>query len=127
MRIVPTVLAVVVVWALLGHSQSLPVPRVLYPNPLGSSYPRTAQIATVSDIGKITLIPGSRRERIEVKFLADGGWMYVCNAPSLGYIRTLTRGDRVSIQPHDKYIQLKTTVGENLRLKIIDVSRWARL
>jgi hypothetical protein len=127
MRTMPTVLAVVVVGTLLGHSQSLPVPQALYPNPLRFSYPHTAQIATVSDIGKITLIPGSRKEKVEVKFLADDGWIYVCNAPSQRYIRTLKHGDRVSIQPHDKYVQLKTTVGENLRLKIIDVSRWARL
>lgn len=73
----------------------------------------------MSSIGKVEILPG--KEKVEVKFLADGGWSYSCNAPSENYIRTLKQGDRVSIRPDNKFVYLKTR-GRHLRLKIIDVS-----
>jgi len=116
---------VIAAWAALAQrSQPLPAPTVLYPNPLRSSYPHTAQIATVSDIGKVEILPD--KVKVEVKFLADGGWAYACNAPSEGYISTLKQGVRVSIRPDDKFVYLKTQ-GKHLRLKIIDVTRWGNL
>jgi len=78
----------------------------------------------VSGIGKVEILPG--RVRVEVKFLADGGWAYACNAPSEDYIRTLKQGNRVSIRPDDKFVHLRTQ-GKHLRLKIIDVDRWGNL
>ena len=110
--------------ALAQHSRPLPAPSVLYPDPFRFSYPHTAQVATVSGIGKVEILPG--RVRVEVKFLADGGWAYACNAPSEDYIRTLKQGNRVSIRPDDKFVHLKTQ-GKHLRLKIIDVDRWGNL
>lgn len=106
------------------QSQPLPVPSVLYPNPSGLSYPHAAQIATVSGIGKVEILPG--KVRIEVKLLADGGWLYVCSAPSEAYIRSLKIGDRVFIQPDNKSVRLKTR-GKRLRLEIIDADRWGKL
>lgn len=122
-------------WILLGialvscgvsaqHFQTFPAPTVLYPNPFRFSYPRTTQIATVSGIGKVEILAG--KTKVEVKFLADGGWMYVCSAASQGYIRNLKVGDTVSIQPDDKSVRLEMR-GERLRLKIIDADRWDNL
>ena len=110
--------------AIAQDSQPLPAPTVLYPNPVRFSYPHTAQSAAVSDIGKVEILPG--KAKVEVKFLADSGWAYSCNAPSKDYIRMLKRGDRVSIRPDNKFVYLKTQ-GKHLRLKIIDVSRWGNL
>ena len=107
--------------ALAQHSQPLPAPTVLYPNPWRISYPHTEQVASVSDIGKVEILPG--KVKVEVKFLAAGGWAYACNAPSEDYIRTLKRGERVSIHPDDKFVHLKTQ-GEHLHLKIVDVTRF---
>lgn len=108
--------------------QSLPVPPVLYPNPLRFSYPQTIQIATVSAIGKVTLLPG--RERVEVRLRTgleqNDGWFYVCTAPSEYYVRGLKQGDRVSISPDAKSVRLKIQ-GKQLRLRIIDVDRWGTL
>ena len=116
---------VVAAWAALAQrSQTFPAPTVLYPNPSRFSYPRTAQIATVSDIGRVEIL--SDKAKVEVKFLADGGWAYVCNAKSEDYISTLKRGERVSIRPDDKFVYLKTQ-GRRLRLKIVDVTRWGNL
>jgi hypothetical protein len=84
--------------ALAQHSQPLPAPTVLYPDPFRFSYPHTAQVATVLDIGKVEILPAGK-VKVEVKFRADGGWAYACNAPSENYIRTLKRGDRVSKYP----------------------------
>jgi hypothetical protein len=111
--------------ALAQHSQPLPAPTVLYPDPFRFSYPHTAQVATVLDIGKVEILPAGK-VKVEVKFRADGGWAYACNAPSENYIRTLKRGDRVSIRPDAKFVRLKTQ-GKHLRLKIIDVDRWGSL
>jgi hypothetical protein len=110
--------------AFAQYSQPLPAPTVLYPNPFRVSHPHTAQVATVSGIGRIEILPG--KVKVEVKFLADGGWAYDCNAPSEDYIRTLKRGDRVSIRPDDKFVHLKTQ-GKRLRLKIINSTRWGNL
>lgn len=110
--------------AFAQHSQPLPAPSVLYPNPSRFSYPHTAQIATVSGIGKVEILPG--KVKVEVKLLADGGWLYVCSAPSEDSIRSLKSGDRVSIQPDNKSVHLKTR-GKRLRLAIIDADRWGRL
>ena len=110
--------------ALPQHSQPLSAPTVLYPNPIRSSHPHTAQVATVSDIGEVEILLG--KVKVEVKFFADGGWEYDCKAPSEDYIRTLKRGDRVSIRPDDKFVHLKTQ-GKHLRLEIIDVTRWGNL
>lgn len=110
--------------AIAQDSQPLPAPTVLYPNPVRFSYPHTVQSAAVSGIGKVEILPG--KAKVEVKFLADGGWAYFCNAPSEDYVRTLKRGDRVSIRPDNKFVYVKTQ-GKHLRLKIIDVSRWGNL
>jgi hypothetical protein len=68
----------------------------------------------VLDIGKVEILPG--KVKVEVMFLADGGWRYACNAPSEYYIRTLKQGDRVSVRPDDQFAHLKTQ-GKHLRLK----------
>src|SRR5260370_13563121 len=106
--------------ALAQHSQPLPAPTVLYPDPFRFSYPHTAQVATVLDIGKVEVLPG--KVKVEVMFLADGGWRYACNAPSQGYIRTLKMGDRVSIPADDQFVHLKTH-RKHPRLKSICVAR----
>jgi hypothetical protein len=110
--------------ALAQHSQPLPAPSVLYPDPFRFSYPHSAQVATVLDIVKVEILPG--KVKVEVKFRTDGGWAFACNAPSEDYIRTLKQGDRVSIRSDDKFVHLKTQ-GKHLRLKIIDVDRWGNL
>jgi hypothetical protein len=46
--------------------------------------------ATVSGIGQVEILSG--KVKIEVKLLADGGWLYLCPAPSEEYIRDLKRG-----------------------------------
>jgi hypothetical protein len=116
---------VIAAWAALAQrSQPLPAPTVLYPNPLRFSYPHTEQIATVSGFGKVEILPD--KVKVEVKFLADGGWLYACSAPSEGYVSTLKQGERISIHPDDKFVYLKTQ-GKHLRLRIIDVSRWGNL
>src|ERR1700687_1577436 len=119
-------LAVIIVacGAFAQHSQPLPAPTVLYPNPSRFSYPHTAQIATVSSLGKVEIFPG--KMKVGVRLLADGGWLYVCSAPSEDYVRNLKSGDRVSIQPDNKSVHLKTR-GKRLRLNIIDADRWGTL
>lgn len=118
------ILIVAACGALAQHSQPLPEPMVLYPNPFRFSYPHTAQVAIVSGIGKVEILPG--KVRVELKFLADDGWLYSCNAPSENYIRDLKKGDRVTIHPDDKSVHLEVR-GKHLHLKIIDADRWYRL
>jgi hypothetical protein len=110
--------------ALAQDSPPLHAPTFLYPNPFRFSYPRTAQTATVSNIGKVEILPG--KMKAEVKFLADRGWAYACNAPSEDYIRNLKSGDRVTIKPDNKSVHLEIR-GRHLRLKIVDADRWGRL
>ncbi len=74
----------------------------------------------LSNLAKLKFSRG--KVKVEVKFLAEGGWAYTCNAASEDYIRTLKRGERVSIRPDDKFVYLEAK-GKNLRLKIIDVTR----
>lgn len=118
------VLIVAACGGLAQRSQPLPDPAVLNPSPFRFSYPHTAQIAIVSGIGKAEILPG--KVKVEVKFLADGGWVYACNSPSENYIRNLKNGDRVTIRPDDKSVHLEIR-GKRLRLKIIDADRWHRL
>jgi hypothetical protein len=106
---------------------TLPIPEAvppLYRNPFRFSYPRSAQTGTISGIGYMKLPSG--KERIEVKLLADTGWLYVCSAPSANYLRNLKRGDQVSIHPGDAHADVDSG-DHRFRLKIIDVDRWAKL
>jgi hypothetical protein len=105
-------------------SPLLQPPPVLYPNPVRSSYPRTAQSATISDFGKMEILPG--KTKIEVIFRADSHWMYVCRVPSERYLRGLKRGGRVTIRPDERSVRLVTSHG-HLRLEIIDATMWGDL
>jgi hypothetical protein len=110
--------------ALAQTSPLLQPPPVLYPNPVRSSYPRTAQSATISDFGKVEVLPGN--SKIEVIFRADSHWMYVCRVPSERYLRGLKRGGRVTIRPDERSVRLRTVAGR-LRLEIIEATMWGDL
>jgi hypothetical protein len=110
--------------ALAQNTQLLQPPPVLYPNPVRSSYPRTAQAATISDFGKVEILHG--KTKIEVIFRADSHWMYVCGVPTEGYLRGLKRGQRVTIRPDERSVQLRTPRGR-LRLEIIEATIWGDL
>jgi len=110
--------------ALAQTSPLLQPPPVLYPNPVRSSYPRTAQGATISDFGKVEILPG--KTKIEVIFRADSHWMYVCRVPSERYLRGLQRGGRVIIRPDETSVSLRTSLGR-LRLEIIEATIWGDL
>ena len=105
-------------------SPLLQPPPVLYPNPVRSSYPRTAQSATISDFGNAEILPG--KSKIEVIFRADSHWMYVCRVPTEDYLRGLRRGMRVIIRPDEHTLRLRTWQG-HLRLEIIEATMWGDL
>ncbi len=82
------------------------------------------QSGAVSDIGKVKLPSG--KERVEVKLLADSGWIYVCSVPSVNYLHNLKSGDHISTRPDETHVHVDHD-GHRYRLKIIDVDRWAQL
>ena len=100
------------------------LPDVLYPNPFESLYSRTAQTATITDIGKEEILPG--KTRVHVIFMADNHWMNVCSVAFDNYIRNLKKGERITIRPDEKSVRLKME-GRKRRLKLIEVSRWGNL
>lgn len=110
--------------ALAQTSQLLQPPPVLHPNPVSSSYTRTPQGATISDFGKVEILPG--KMKIEVKFRADSHWMYVCRVPAESYLRGLKQGMRVTIRPDERTVHLRTSRG-SLRLEIIEATMWGDL